>query len=177
MLALAAADPNDAETLSRMAWDIWHQHYFPDILSLPAIRHLWHRAYRPDMIAADIRLGAAYRWIERGATRVGFVAYRVDGAHRRLWLSKLYVLPEFHGLGIGAFALSCVERAARELSMPEIVLYVFKKNARAIRAYRRAGFVIAREEVSDAGGGFVYDDYVMSKTLLTERVADVAGLC
>ncbi|WP_162559990.1 GNAT family N-acetyltransferase [Methylotetracoccus oryzae] len=157
--------PLDAAAVSAMAWDIWHRHYYPDILSLAAIRHLWDRAYRPELIAADIDRGASYRWIEREQTRVGFVAWRSDPAEPLLWLSKLYVVPECHGMGFGAHALACAERAAHDRALPEIRLYVFKKNLRAIRAYQRAGFRIAQEEISDAGSGFVYDDYVMSKTV------------
>lgn len=162
---LTAVVADDAEAVSAMAWDIWHRHYYPDILPLAAIRHLWERAYRKDQIAADIERGAAYHWIEREEDRVGFVAWRQDPVEPRLWLSKLYVVPECHGMGFGAFALACAERAARDRALPEIRLYVFKKNLRAIRAYQRAGFHIAEKEISDAGNGFVYDDYVMSKTL------------
>jgi ribosomal protein S18 acetylase RimI-like enzyme len=164
-LHLAPAPTDDADALSRMAWDIWFRHYVPEILSLPETRHLWDRAYRPDLIAGDIARGASYWWIQLEARRIGFVAWRRDTHEQWLWLSKLYVLPEFHGLGIGAYALKWVEDAARQQSLQEIRLYVFKKNLRALRAYRRAGFQVIDEEVSDAGNGFVYDDYVMSKTL------------
>lgn len=162
---LSPVVPEDAEVLSRMAWDIWHRHYHPDILSLPAIRHLWARSYRPDLITADISRGTVYRWIEREHRRVGFVSWRPDTAEDRLWLSKLYVLPECHGAGLGAYALECAATAARELALGEIRLYVFKKNLRAIRAYQRAGFRVIQAEVSDAGNGYVYDDYVMSKRI------------
>ncbi len=48
------------------------------------------------------------------------------------------------------------ERGARE-----VYLHVNRHNARAIRAYERAGFVVAGAVVGDTGGGFVPDDYVM----------------
>ena len=45
------------------------------------------------------------------------------------------------------------------------MLSVNKHNTRAIAAYRRNGFVIAESVVTDIGGGFVMDDYVMAKNL------------
>jgi ribosomal protein S18 acetylase RimI-like enzyme len=100
-----------------------------------------------------------------GQSRAGFVAWRPDSVAGRLWLSKLYVIPEYHRTGLGAYALEQVDCAARAMSRHEIRLFVFKKNDRAIRAYLRAGYEIVGEELSDAGNGFVYDDYVMRKTL------------
>jgi ribosomal protein S18 acetylase RimI-like enzyme len=54
---------------------------------------------------------------------------------------------------------------AERLCVKEIYLYVFRKNEKAVRAYRRAGFVVVRAEVTEAGDGYYYDDYVMSYTL------------
>jgi hypothetical protein len=42
---------------------------------------------------------------------------------------------------------------------------VNKANARAIMAYKRNGFVITESVITDIGGGFVMDDYVMAKDL------------
>lgn len=164
-MRLTAAAPSDADALSAMALDIWLRHYYPDILSREAIDHLWRRGYDPDALRREFAAGGVLSWIEAGDNRVGFVGYRPDPHQKRIWLTKLYVLPEFHGRGLGAFALREVVAAARELGAEEICLYVFRRNEKAIRAYRRAGFTIAREELSDAGGGFVYDDYVMSLRL------------
>jgi hypothetical protein len=42
-------------------------------------------------------------------------------------------------------------------------MQVNKANARAIDAYRKAGFRIAQEAVFDIGHGFIMDDYLMEK--------------
>lgn len=171
---LVTADPSDADPLAEMAHDIWHRHYFPDILSLAELEYLWQRTYRPDALREQMRTGAVFQWIECREARVGFLSYRLDPESNRLWLSKLYLLPEYHGRGIGAFALSEIKRAASALGAHEIQLYVFRKNEQAIRAYLRAGFEIAYEDYSDAGEGFFYDDYVMSVTL-TAGTEDAPG--
>jgi ribosomal protein S18 acetylase RimI-like enzyme len=47
-----------------------------------------------------------------------------------------------------------------------LILQVNKRNEKAIKLYRRAGFAVREEIVVDIGGGFVMDDYVMEKRLV-----------
>jgi ribosomal protein S18 acetylase RimI-like enzyme len=61
--------------------------------------------------------------------------------------------------------LAHVEREARALGATSLWLQVNRNNAQAIAAYRRNGFDVAREVVVDIGGGFMMDDFVMSKDL------------
>ena len=55
-------------------------------------------------------------------------------------LDSLFIFPEFRGKGIG----SKVIRYCQSQS-PALFLYVFRKNTRAIRLYKRMGFYIAKE--------------------------------
>lgn len=50
---------------------------------------------------------------------------------------------------------------AREVGARTIWLTVNRRNERAIGAYRRAGFREVRAQVTDIGGGYVMDDYIM----------------
>lgn len=49
----------------------------------------------------------------------------------------------------------------REVGARTIWLTVNRRNERAIGAYRRAGFREVRAQVTDIGGGYVMDDYIM----------------
>ena len=80
-------------------------------------------------------------------------------------LHKLYLLPELHGRGLGSRLLQHVESEVRAGAGRRLILSVNKRNTQAIAAYRRNGFVIAESVVTDIGGGFVMDDYVMAKEL------------
>ncbi|MNC98616.1 Acetyltransferase (GNAT) family protein [compost metagenome] len=52
---------------------------------------------------------------------------------------------------------------ARQQGCHRLVLAVNKNNATAIAAYLKHGFRIADAVVTEIGGGFVMDDYIMEK--------------
>ena len=57
----------------------------------------------------------------------------------------LYVLPEYHGTGVGRQLMdAALEKLA---SYPHICLWLVKGNARALRFYEKCGFHLTGEEV------------------------------
>jgi len=153
--------PEEAPAVSAMSRRIWRQHYLPDILTEGELDYFWQRAYTPEHLQAHMEEGACYEWINVDGRRVGFLAYSILADEQRLHLSKLYLDPEFHGCGIGNRALLRVRQRADAEGLSEITLYVFRNNEKAIRAYSRAGFVVARTEMTECGYGYRYDDFVM----------------
>ena len=79
--------------------------------------------------------------------------------------ADLYLLPELHGRALGSRLLRHAEREVRRHGGRRLILAVNKRNAKAIAAYQRNGFVIAESAVTDIGGGFVMDDFIMAKEL------------
>jgi GNAT superfamily N-acetyltransferase len=63
------------------------------------------------------------------------------------WLEHLYVLPQWHGQGIGTQLVDHA-RAAQD----ELRLWVFQKNAKARAFYERHGFTL--ESLHDGSGNF-----------------------
>jgi ribosomal protein S18 acetylase RimI-like enzyme len=61
--------------------------------------------------------------------------------------------------------LQHVEREVRAGAGRRLILSVNKRNTRALAAYRRNGFIITESVITDIGGGFVMDDYIMAKDL------------
>ena len=82
-----------------------------------------------------------------------------------LFLSKLYVRASFRGKGLARAMLKAAEKAARESGVARIRLTCNKYNTASLAAYERMGFVRTADVVTDIGGGFVMDDYVMEKQL------------
>ncbi len=68
-----------------------------------------------------------------------------------------------------------MEREVRAGGARRLILSVNKRNIRAIAAYRRNGFIIAESVVTDIGGGFVMDDYVMTKELSGLPASDTSS--
>jgi putative acetyltransferase len=73
-------------------------------------------------------------WVAGEDRLVGFCAYRTG------WVDHLYVHPDVHRRGVGSALLS----KAME-SHPHLNLWVFQKNAAAIRFYAARGFRLVDE--------------------------------
>ena len=80
-------------------------------------------------------------------------------------LHKIYLHPDWQGRGLGSRLLQHCEGEILKSGGRRLILSVNKRNAKAIAAYQRNGFIIAKSVVTDIGGGFVMDDYVMAKNL------------
>ncbi len=73
-------------------------------------------------------------WVAEGEGIVGFGAYRAG------WVDHLYVRPDFQGQGLGSALLTKAMEA-----QPHLKLWVFQKNAAAIRFYVAMGFACVEE--------------------------------
>jgi GNAT superfamily N-acetyltransferase len=155
---------DEIDTLIPLARRIWHAHY-PSIISIEQIDYMLERGYTRPVIEDEMNNGGVI-WlsIKSGEVMIGFAAFG-PYAPGVMKLHKLYLLPEYHGSGIGARALTEVERIARESGTKRLVLNVNKHNNKAITAYQRAGWRVAEVVVVDIGNGFVMDDYVMAKEI------------
>ena len=149
-----------------LARSIWYAHY-PGIITPEQIEYMLAAQYTVENIQFELSRGLI-RWIQiySDSELVGFASYGPITA-RQLKLHKLYIDPGLHGQGLGRAALEYVVKAAEELGLPEVCLNVNKQNEKAIRAYKRMGFSVAEELVVDIGSGFVMDDYVMVKKILS----------
>jgi len=154
----------DIDQLIDIARRSWHGHY-PGIITVEQIDYMLAHSYTPTVIMKEIcEDGITWLCIMDGETMIGLISVGPYGVNT-VKLHKLYLLPEYHGKGIGALALARVEEVARKAGAHTIVLNVNKRNAKAIRAYERAGWRISEEVVNDIGNGYVMDDFVMTKNI------------
>lgn len=149
--------------LTELAGAIWRQHY-PGIISHEQIEYMLGKMYVLDALREDLRLREIrfYQLVVDGQM-AGFAAIgplEMPG----IWkLHKLYLLPEMHGAGLGSQLLRHCEAEARRFGAQRLMLAVNKRNVRPIAAYRRNGFAVVESVVTDFGGGFVMDDFIMAK--------------
>jgi ribosomal protein S18 acetylase RimI-like enzyme len=149
--------------IAELAGIIWRACY-PDIISHAQIEYMLARMYALDTLRAEIRSqGICYDLLLVNDKPAGFASHGPTSETDVLKLHKLYVLPELQGRGFGSLLLRHVEHQVRAAGTHRLVLSVNKRNAQAIAAYKRNGFAVIDSVVTDIGGGFVMDDYVMAK--------------
>ena len=121
-------------------WKCWQETY-PGLVS---------QAYL-DNLTLEKTEEKAFQWRDNilvakdGDGVVGFVGYGKSSEADTGEVFALYVLPEYHGTGVGRQLMdAALEKLA---SYPHICLWLVKGNARALRFYEKCGFHLTGEEV------------------------------
>lgn len=162
---IKAATVEHLPAIRDLAAVIWHAHY-PGIISPEQIDYMLGRMYaletlRDEMQTQSIR----FERLLLDNALVGFAAYGPLDEPKIWKLHKLYLLPDQHGKGLGSRLLRHCENQSRSLGAQRMLLNVNKRNARAIAAYQRNGYVVSDSVCLDIGNGFVMNDFVMAKNL------------
>ena len=149
--------------LAELAGVIWRQHY-PGIISDAQIDYMLGKMYSLETLREEIRSRGIhfYRLLVDGRFG-GFASIGATDAAGVMKLRKCYLLPELHGRGLGSRLLQHCEAEARRFGARRLMLAVNKRNTKAITAYQRNGFAVTESVVTDFGGGFVMDDFIMAK--------------
>ena len=159
---MARADVDAVVALARV---IWREHY-PGIITSEQIEYMLAKMYTPAIIREELeRKGILWLTASVGGELVGFASYGPQAEPGVMKLHKLYLLARMRGKGRGSALLQQVVSQARAAGATTLILSVNKRNQTAINAYLRNGFNIAQAVKIDIGGGFVMDDYIMSKPL------------
>ncbi|MFM7101968.1 MAG: GNAT family N-acetyltransferase [Verrucomicrobiota bacterium] len=159
-LAFRRATTVEAGQLQELAGRIWRACY-PGLIPAAQIEYMLTRMYAPERIAEEMRRGVHWEWAVLEDTPAGYLAWEREPGGTVLQLHKLYLAPAHHGRGLGQQMLQHVFEHARSLGVPEVELGVNKRNDRALRAYRRAGFKIVKSVCREIGGGWVMDDFLL----------------
>jgi len=125
------------------------------------------RGYNEDTITGELKSGAIY-WVTllHDNKLIGFASYGPIDNTEEMQLYKLYIHPCFQREGHGTAFLQYLQKEASENGYKYLILTVNKNNVKAISVYSKSGFVIRETRVTDIGGGFFMDDYVMSSCLV-----------
>lgn len=165
-LTITPVDVEDLPRLSALAGEIWRTSY-PGIISVDQIEYMLTMMYDVDVMRRDIEDGIRYdvAAVDDGQW-IGFAAYGpTTPTTGEIKLHKLYLRKEYQGAGLGHAMLQHVMSEAAAAGYNRITLNVNKGNVKAIRAYERTGFTVDASVVVDIGGGYVMDDYVMTRSL------------
>jgi ribosomal protein S18 acetylase RimI-like enzyme len=75
----------------------------------------------------------------------GYLKTHDESSEGRFYVSSVYVLPRFQGVGVGSRLMGAAEERARVLGRPALWLGVMVQNLRALAWYRKQGFTFVEE--------------------------------
>lgn len=157
----------DHRALAKLAREIWHEHY-PGIISIDQIEYMLASGYSARAMAAEQAVGTRFVRARIGDDDVGFASVSPDADDAALvWLDKLYVRRANRGHGVGRALLDWAHDNALALDAQALCLRVNRHNRGAVAVYEKTGFRVDRADVKSIGHGFVMDDYIMHKALIS----------
>ncbi|KIZ44421.1 MULTISPECIES: GNAT family N-acetyltransferase [Rhodopseudomonas] len=126
----------DDEPAAVALWQRTWQLTYPDI-DFTARLEWWRKRWHGELVPNAVIIVA-----ERNGALIGFVTIDAEG-----YLDQIVVAPEHWGIGIA----DALVAEAKRLSPDRVTLKVNADNARAIRFYKRQGFVETGDEVNSSG--------------------------
>ena len=158
---------SQVETVARLAFEIWNQHFIP-IIGEAQVDYMVEKFQSKRAISEQIESGYSYYLLEVDGDYIGYTG--ICPKEDELFLSKLYIRASQRGKGCGRKAIEYLEDLAGEKGLGKITLTVNKNNTDAIKAYEKFGFKNLGVFVQDIGNGFVMDDFKMEKVVHREEL-------
>lgn len=154
----AAKCNDDFKNLSIIASKLYHETY-DDILPEGQVDYMVNLLLTPQAMKKSVEdCNYKYKTIYLNGEISGFYSYCPAKFFSPkftcgTFLSKLYIAKHARGRHIASQVFA---------SLPSpVVLTVNKSNAQAVQVYKHAGFKICDSVITDIGGGYCMDDYVM----------------
>ncbi|MBR5681751.1 MAG: GNAT family N-acetyltransferase [Ruminococcus sp.] len=150
--------------VAALAGIIWHE-CFTDIISSGQIDYMVGKFQSYEaMIKQLTEQHYSYFAVRENEELCGYIGVKPENDDR-FFLSKLYLRSDKRGRGIASLMLEKVFSEAKQCGKKKVYLTVNKHNDRAIAVYKKTGFVITDEVVTDIGSGYVMDDYILEYKL------------
>lgn len=150
---------------SKLAAEIWYEHY-NGLISAEQIEYMLDKFQSAAAIQQQVQHDNYHYYVAYIDYNPAAYCAVQPKEGSRLFLSKIYVLKQHRGKGIGK---KMIAHAVQELRPPgETILFltVNKQNSGSIDAYKAWGFHITKCVCTDIGNGYVMDDYVLERTLM-----------
>lgn len=141
---------------------IWNEHYH-SIISVAQIDYMLAKYQSHSAITQQITEGYEYFQVSQNKQIIGYFSTQLRN-QKILFISKFYLHKNTRGQGIGKKMLEFIDELAVNNNCEKLELTVNKENP-AYQVYLKLGFVNQAKIKFDIGGGFIMDDYVMSKRI------------
>lgn len=159
--SIRLADAGDIPLIHSMA-DIAFRHTYANILSPEQTDYMMDMMYSESAIASEMKAGQVYHIGMADGEPAAYTEIEPQpGA--KFHLQKIYVLPEYQGLGLGSFMFDeAVEYISKVCATPCVMeLNVNRDNSKALRFYGHKGMKKVSQGDFDIGGGFFMNDFIM----------------
>ena len=162
-LTFQKAGVEDLPLLYKLAEEIWIPAFAP-LFSETQLRALYQGMYNDELLT---------RWLSRKSNELYFIyndqkpiGYAAVEKHPSfLKLDKIYIHPSFQGKGCGSAAMKKIDQMAIDAGLSVIQLRVNRENISAIAFYHHRNFHIIESIDFPGPEGFLYEDYLMKKSL------------
>ncbi len=151
---------DDIALTAQLGREIWHEHY-DHLLGPEQVDYMLEHFQSVPAITDQISHSTVYLLAYWDGEPAGYCAFKPEKA--KMFLSKIYVRNVFRKRGIASALFDQVQKASS--GKAAIYLTVNKHNDSSIAVYEKLGFSVADQVVTDIGGGYVMDDYIMEKAL------------
>jgi ribosomal protein S18 acetylase RimI-like enzyme len=155
----------DVAAIALLAREIWQSAY-AGIISQDQIDYMLAQRYNSERLLAE--LAQSGLWWDQAfidGERAGFCSCYLTDQSGEIKLDKVYVHPGRQRSGIGAALIERVLAHGHGHGCHTLVLAVNKQNSKAIAAYEKSGFSVREAVRVDIGGGFVMDDFIMTRSI------------
>lgn len=151
---------NEIAMVAELADEVWHEHY-SGLIPDGQIDYMVEQFQSREAIThAILRQNYTYYAIWDDDRMVGYCAVQPQNDDS-LFLSKLYLHKDYRGRRITRLVMAMLRERCITEGVKSIWLTVNKENENSIEAYKKLGFEVEREAVTDIGQGYVMDDYIM----------------
>lgn len=157
-----AESSDDFSSIADLADVIWHE-CFKVILTRNQIDYMVDKFQSYTAINKAVQSdGYVYYMAYCDDDLCGYCGVRKED-NGDLFISKVYVRSDMRKKGV---ATAFFNRLSTDfLNSSRWHLTVNKYNTQAIDTYKKRGFKVVRSLVTDIGGGFVMDDYIMERRI------------
>ena len=162
-----------------MSVEIKRVKYYPELREIAVVAdEIWHECYGELLVQGQVdymvekfqslasmteqieNQGYSYFSVRDNGELCGYIGIKPE-SDDRLFLSKFYLHKDKRGRGIATAMMNYIFDEARKIGKKRVYLTVNKHNDHAIKVYKKIGFVTVDTAVTDIGGGYVMDDYIM----------------
>ena len=151
------------KTIEKLAWEIIPEFYAPYIPEEHCIFFV-KKFQVVESLQKQIENGFEYYLLSDNEEDKGYLGIHVSD--EKILLSKLYLLKECRGKGIGTLAMSFVEEKAIKNKIDLIELEVSEHNKETIAFYEHKRFSIQELIIHNYENGYAISDYKMTKNII-----------